>query len=89
MSGRLPDELDIDPLPEALDWLWQTWRQIAEGRQGSGFGPLPITWRDMRDWCELMHMSLTPWEVGVIRLLDRVFLQSHAAKGQKHDDQDR
>lgn len=76
MTGVVPDELNTDPLPPGLDWLWQAFCELSEGRGGTGFGPAPLTWRDLRDWSALMHVALTPWEAGVIRRLDREFLKT-------------
>ncbi len=87
MTGVVPDELNTAPLPSGLDWLWQAFCELSEGRGNTGFGPAALTWRDLRDWSALMHVALTPWEAGVIRRLDREFLKtlgknSHVDQGR-------
>ncbi len=62
--------------------LWH-WFLRMSNRRGGGFGPAPITHRDMQAFFELAQISPTPWEVEMIETLDSLYLTSLAEDKSK------
>lgn len=74
-TGEIPKELEgaLDYPPQLeylLEWFWD----LASGRQ-SGMGANPISWTEMRSWGALTGTHPDLWEVGVLRDMDRTFLE--------------
>lgn len=38
-------------------------------------GPNPITYQEIKAWCELTGVVLSPWEVNAIKRLDAVYMK--------------
>lgn len=72
--GFNPHELDTPPLPEYTDYLLGWFFELSSGRQ-SGMGLSPIAWGEIKAWCELTRNSPEPWEIGVIKQLDMLYLE--------------
>lgn len=50
--------------------------ELHDGRTGNGMGANPITWPDMAAWAELTGQHPLPWEVKLLRALDREWMES-------------
>ena len=68
-------------LPPEVRHLWHTFLELHRTRPSSGFGPSAITFVEMDAWQRLMRMPLEVWEVGAIRQLDDVWIESTAESG--------
>jgi hypothetical protein len=55
--------------------LWE-WFIDLNSTRGGGFGHSPITYTEIKSWCDLTQTELTPWETGVLRRLDYKFLSA-------------
>lgn len=75
---RLDSEPDIPGVVLDL-WLW-FW-ELDSGRQ-SGMSSNPLSWGDIKDWAELTGVNLTPWEVSVIKAMDRAYLTTANEMGK-------
>jgi hypothetical protein len=42
-----------------------------------------ISYSEIKAWCELVGVSLSPYEIRVIKLLDRVYLEHYNSKQDK------
>lgn len=75
--GRAPKGLQGPALPEAYRYLWEMFLDLHSGRSYSQVGPNPLSWTDIRNWSDLMHMSdLREWEVRALKRLDSAWLRS-------------
>lgn len=80
-TGMIIDELQ-HTCPVECREIWNTFISLNQGRTSSGFGLNPITYTEIKSWCELYGVSLCPYEVGVIKRLDNIFLE-HIAEDSK------
>jgi len=53
-------------------WLW--FCDLHAARGGAGSNPHPITYPDIQAWSALSGCRPYPWEVSVIKRLDRIYL---------------
>jgi len=73
-TGRRPKELEGPEFPYQLAHLWSAYTFLRP-LVPSGFnGPEPITPTFIKDWCEITTNDLKPWEVEIIFLVDRRYL---------------
>ena len=60
---------DAPPFPLALNYLWRYFIEHSMGVSQNGMGPALVTWEGLRAWCELMRITLEPWEsLALVRL---------------------
>lgn len=62
-------------VPWAAARVWGLFLRLHEGRGGGGFGPSPITYEAMEAFSAITGEPLRPWEVDIIRALDREWLK--------------
>lgn len=67
-------ELVLPEAPEAYRYLLQLFREMAAGRQSGFAEPCAISWSEMLAWAQMTGIDLAPWEVRVLRMLDRAWL---------------
>jgi hypothetical protein len=58
--------------------LWNAFVELHEGRGSNGYGSNPISWQDLAAWQSISGVTLTAWEVSVIRALDAVAMAAAA-----------
>jgi len=76
----MPPQLAEAPeLPEDGIHVWMYFCELSAER-GGGMGPNPISSRDIQAWHELNGIQLEPWEVRLIKRLDREFLSREDGK---------
>ena len=75
-TGRQHPRLSLPDFPDAAENAWNSFHEINQGRTGNGFGSNPITWPDLQSWSELTGNIIRPWEVRLIRALDRTWLKT-------------
>lgn len=88
MTGVVPDELVEPECPAMLVHVWRWFLDLSTTRGSTGFGPAPLGYRDIAAWSALMRTSPTPFEVALLRELDRLFFAECVAepgKGARHD----
>lgn len=75
---REPDyrspELEQPPLPDELAYLWGWFGQLESARSSNGYGPNPLTYAEIKAWAALTGARPAPWEVGLLKRLDAVYL---------------
>lgn len=76
--ARPTDDIDheLRPLevPPGFEWLYGTFWSVNSGRGEGINGPLPLSFTELKAYCELMNETLTPWEVETLKSMDRAFL---------------
>jgi hypothetical protein len=61
----------LPAVPETLAHLWAWFCELDGGRTGQA----PLAWSDLKAWAELTGRSPRPWEVHILRRLDRLRLE--------------
>ena len=83
-TGRSPLELEsITEPPEPFLYIWHWFFELHGARQAGGFGPNPISYSEIKAWCEAMNIFITPWEIAVIKAMDREYMQSTSENRKK------
>jgi hypothetical protein len=60
-------------IPPDLAYLW-AWFIELSGSRGGGWGPAPITYLEIKSWCDLFNITLEPWELNLIKAMDVKYL---------------
>lgn len=77
-----PGRADGPEVPWAGARIWGLFLRLHEGRAGGGFGPAPITYEAMEAFSAITGESLRPWEIDIIRALDREWSRSVTTKSR-------
>ena len=75
-----PGRDDGPDVPWAGRRIWGLFLRLHEARCGGGLGPAPITYESMEAFSAITGERLRPWEIEIIRALDREWLKGVAAK---------
>ena len=70
-----PGRNDGPEIPYAGLRVWGLFLRLHEGRAGGGFGPAPITYEAMEAFSAITGEPLRPWEIDIIRALEREWLK--------------
>ncbi|MDE2096247.1 MAG: hypothetical protein KGL39_03310 [Patescibacteria group bacterium] len=71
------------PLPDEAAYLWDWYMELSHtGRIYHEGIALPLTSSEVLAWSTLRGLSLTPWEVRVIRLLDACEIGTKNRRGE-------
>lgn len=62
--------------------LWEWFWELNQGRSG-GFGPEPLPFAEIEAWSRLSRTSLTVWEVGALKRMDRAYLHAAAEMAKR------
>lgn len=62
--------------PDAASHIWATFIELHEGRTYGMSGPNPISYDIIKAWCDLSGISLSPWEVELVKALDSIWLKT-------------
>ena len=81
-SGRKPEQLDIEELPDILKPIWFWFIELCGFRKSNGFGPSPIDLHDIKLYIEMLGDKIERWEVKAILAIDRCYM-AEIAKQQK------
>jgi len=74
-TGHRPADLDGPGMPRAAQHVWEWFLELCSGRAPGFNGPAPISWGDLKAWCDLTGSEPRPHEVGMLRALDAAFLR--------------
>lgn len=73
--AELEAALAMPELPQALEYLWRTYRRLRRRKGSTDMGsPLPIEWPDIQAFVHLGGMRLTPWEIEILERIDDLFV---------------
>jgi len=62
--------------------VWEDFLELHSARGSNGFGANPISYTEIDAWTRLSGYVLSPQDVKIIKLLDRVYL-AHQNKQQR------
>lgn len=78
--GRPTDHLDAQlkapPLSPGTDYLLGHFNRVNRSRAQGMNGPLPTSFTELKAFCELMDISLDPWEVETLQAMDAAYLEA-------------
>lgn len=72
-TGITPDQLKPLPFPGALEYIWRDFVELSDERTTLN----PISYTELEAWNRLTNKQATTQEIGVIKMLDTVFLRHH------------
>lgn len=76
-TGIMPEELaSVPKLSPYARHVWAFFEELHRARGYTGFGPLPISFRDIEAWQGLMGQRLDPWELRAILAIDAEYIAS-------------
>jgi hypothetical protein len=64
-------------------YLWEWFVDLHGARTSSGFGINPIPYAEIHAWASLSQLSLSVWEVRVLRQMDRAWLSAFVESQKK------
>lgn len=68
----------LPKMPRALEHIWAWFCELNSARTSNGFGANPITYSEIAAWSALTLNVPTPWEVSLLKRIDRAFLEEMA-----------
>lgn len=71
-------ELQFPPLAVEADELLTRLLYTVGPAAGTGFGLAPISWSELRAWCELTATRLMPWQAEALVLMSRAYASEHS-----------
>ena len=69
-----PEGLIGPKLPRDMAYLWEMFLSLNAGRGGGEGGPDPLSYVEIKAWCDLCEADLTVWELDILKRLDAAFL---------------
>jgi len=66
--------------PDVLWELWSWFRALQAARASDMGSPEPMSFSEIKDFCQLMRLKPSPWEVAALCQLDRLALGATAEK---------
>jgi hypothetical protein len=75
-TGRIPFELRDHECPMELAYVWRWFQQLSAARGSNGWGPNPITYREIEAWAGLTGAIITVPEVHLLMELDGIYLET-------------
>lgn len=57
-----------------MENVWSAFIALCGTRQ-TGMAANPITFQEIKAWCELHNTKLRPWEVTALRRLDAIYIK--------------
>lgn len=69
MPGAL-ERLQGPDCPECAAYLWRWYAELSESAPSAGLGAACITHEQLAAWCVLRHITLAPFELDWLLLLD-------------------
>ena len=73
-TGKMPAQLEPVEVPQAILYLWGWFCELSNARQYGEFGPMPISFSEIKAWSDLTHSDPAAWEVATLKEIDRVYL---------------
>lgn len=74
-TGRTPPELIAPDFPDRAAYVWEVFLDMHTGRTYGMSGPNPLSWGDIKAWCDLRGIVLLSWEVDILKALDMLWVR--------------
>jgi len=81
-TGITPPELKTVDVSPTVTYLWEHFLNLNSTRT-SGMGVSAINYMELKAYCDMNTISFSPFEVRVIKMLDRVFLDHYNKQSEK------
>lgn len=82
-NGIMPEELANEPdIPESAAHVWHYFIQLNRARGSNGFGANPLSYTEIKNWCELSGIRLEQWELDAIVEMDSAFITESAKEAK-------
>lgn len=81
-----PGATDGPQVPWSGKRLWSIFLDLNAARGSNGWGPNPISFREIEAWAWLNREPVRPWELQILRAMDAAYLDNasqRASKGQQ------
>lgn len=75
-TGITPPELEYPDINPIINYVWEWFLELNSTRQ-SGMGVSGITYTEIKAWCELTGNQPSPYEIKIIKSLDRLFIEHY------------
>lgn len=75
-TGRTPEDLLGPQLPSLVSHIWSAFLMLSAGRQTAMGGMNPLSYGEIEAWSRLSGVTLEPWELDAIKLLDAEYLRN-------------
>ena len=75
-TGKRPIELEGPEFPRKMSHIWSVFSALSSTRPMGFSGPLPITYTDIKNYCDLYGIELEPRDLDAIKRLDNTFLRT-------------
>lgn len=72
----------VQLLPEAQA-LSELYTELRIGTGGNGFGPNPVSWEAIAAYCQLTRIRLDRWHLGLLRMVDAIYLKCAAERAER------
>lgn len=79
MTGHTPKELVDVEVSNIILYLWEWFLELNAARQNNGMAISPISYSEIKAWIEVMQITISPFEISVIKALDNLFV-THVSK---------
>ena len=71
---RSPEGLIGPKMPREMAYMWAMFLSLNAGRGGSEGGPNPLSYTEIKAWCDLCGEHLMVWELDILKRLDATYL---------------
>lgn len=75
MTRKERPELYVPDVPDGLTVIWANFVELSSTRTQTMSGYAPISFSEINAYLALSGLRPSPWEVRVIRALDRIYLE--------------
>ena len=72
-----PEQLEAPAFPESVRHVWQWFTELHEARPRTGMGVSPLLFSEIQAWSAMTGSVPTPWELGVIKSIDRAYMAAN------------
>jgi len=79
-TGNRPPALVAPEFPDIISHLWEWFIELHNARPRTGMGASPIAYSEIVAWSSLTRVTPSPWEVGIIKKIDSMFMDVSTKK---------
>lgn len=76
-------ELQPVTLHPNTEYLLQHFEELSATRAYGFSGPLPITYNEIKSYCDLFDVSFSPWEISSLKAMDNAYIEASYSMKQK------
>ena len=84
-TGRPPERLLVEPIPQEYIWHFNTWIELSAGRTQTGYGPSPFTWLDIHAYSSVTGVRFNRRDLTLLRIIDAAYFTAQAEEKERQD----